>query len=270
MRNAILFFTAAIVSSLIAGCIVSDELTTITIQPDGSADWIRFQSNIRSTEPGAKGAQELKKFVDEFDVRSNSDFTRIIEAGGEVIESRWVRREEPSANLIKARFPTAAALEKFGTIKNDKGEVIAPVRFTQNGNRRKISLVIPVPRDEQPEITTPPSPKELREQQANGISETRIVVAAGRIVASQGFVVAADKRSCLLDVNQIAERLRSRPEQVELFIEWELGDKSSKGTSHGHQRTELCGQGHRLKAEGRAGGRRKQPDDQETFRFDPC
>ena len=89
MKNLILFFTAAIVSSLIAGCIVSDELTTITIQPDGSADWIRFQSNIRSTEQGAKGVQELQKFVEEFDARSNSDFTRITEAGGEVHEARW-------------------------------------------------------------------------------------------------------------------------------------------------------------------------------------
>lgn len=225
MKNLILFFTAAIVSSLIAGCIVSDELTTITIQPDGSADWIRFQSNIRSTEQGAKGVQELQKFVEEFDARSNSDFTRITEAGGEVHEARWVRREEPFTNVIKARFPTASSFEKFGTVKNDKGEVIAPVRFTQNGNRRKISLVVPVPRDEQPETQAPPSPKELREQQANGISETRIVVAGGRIVASQGFVVAGDKRSCLVDANQIAELLRSRPEQVELFIEWELGDK---------------------------------------------
>lgn len=223
MRTVLLVFTGAVVSSLlIAGCIVSDELTTITIQPDGSADWIRFQSNIRSTETGAKGAQELKKFVDEFDARSNSDFGRIKEAGGEVIEARWVRREEPFANLIKARFPTATAFEKFGTIKNEQGEVIAPARFTREGNRRKISLVIPVLRDEQPSTQAPPSPKELREQQASGFSETRIAVAGGRIVASQGFVVASDKRSCLLDANQIAELLRGRPEQVELFITWEL------------------------------------------------
>lgn len=223
MRNFALFFTAAAVASgLILGCIVSDELTTITIQPDGSADWVKFQSNIRSSEPGAKGAQELKKFVDEFDARSNSDFVRVSEAGGDVLEAHWVRHEEPYANLLKARFPTAAALERFATIKNDKGEVIAPARFTREGNRRKIAIVIPVPRDEATETETPPSPAELREREANGISETRIVIARGRIVASQGFVVASDKRSCLLDANQIAELIRGRPEQVELFITWEL------------------------------------------------
>lgn len=224
MRNVFLFSMAAtLAAGLIAGCIVSDELTTLTIQPDGSADWIRFQSNIRSTESGTKGAQELKKFVEDFDAHSNSDFARITEAGGKLIEARWVRREEPFANVVNVRFPTAAAVEKFFTVKNDKGEVVAPARFTQDGNRRRISIVIPIPRDEPSQETkAPPTPKELREQQANGFSETRVAVAGGRIVASQGFVVANDKRSCLLDSAQIQELLRRRPEQVELFIAWEL------------------------------------------------
>lgn len=225
MRNAFWFISAVIVSTWVTGCIVSDELTMLTIQPDGSADWIKIQSNIRSTESGEKGAQELKKFIDEFDARSNSDFVRVGEAGGEIVDARWIRREEPYATIVKAKFPTAAALERFGTIKNEQGEVIAPVRFTKEGNRRKISLVVPIPRDEQPTTQTTPSPKELREQQANGFSETRVAVAGGRIIASQGFVVASDKRSCLLDANQITELLRNRPEHVELFIEWELDSK---------------------------------------------
>lgn len=57
MRKTALLSTAAATIILIVGCIVSDELTTITIQPDGSADWIRFHSNIRSTEKGEKGTQ---------------------------------------------------------------------------------------------------------------------------------------------------------------------------------------------------------------------
>lgn len=97
MRNTALFSTAAATVVFLIGCIVSDELTTLTIRPDGSADWIRFQSHIRST------------------------------------------------------------------IKGENGQ--------------------------------------------------------------QGFVVAGDKRSCLIDPAQVDELLRSQPEQVELFLEWELGDK---------------------------------------------
>lgn len=225
MRKTIFLSTAAAALILVAGCIVSDELTTITIQPDGSVDWIRFRSNIRSTEKGAKGEQELKKLVDEFDAHKDSDFVRIAEAGGEVLEARWVRREEPYAALVTARFPTVSAFEKFCTIKDEKGEVLAQPRFTQDGNRRRLSMKIPVPRDEQPAAKAPPSFQEWRDQQANSISETRLVVAGGRIIASQGFVVAGDKRSCLLDPSQIDELLRSHTGHVELFLERELGDK---------------------------------------------
>lgn len=222
MRNPHFSSIAAVTLILVAGCIVSDELTTITIQPDGSADWTRFRSNIRSTEKGEKGAQELKKVVDEFDAREDADLARIVEAGGEVLEARWVRREEPYANLVIAKLPTASSLEKFCTIKGEKGEVLAQARFTQIGNRRKLSMTIPVPRDEQPTAKAPPTFKELREQFANSISETRLIVAGGQVIASQGFMLAGDKRSCLVDAAQIEELLRQRPDHIELFLEWEL------------------------------------------------
>lgn len=215
----------AVIVVAFVGCIVSDELTTLTVRPDGSADLVKFQSNIHSTESGAKGTEELKKFVEEFDARRNPDHVRIMESGGEILETRWVQRDEPYANVLKARFPTAASLENYGTLKDDKGDVVAQARFTQDGNRRRLSLIVPIPRDQKLETKPTPSFQEFRSQQANALSETRIVVAGGRITASQGFVVAADKRSCLLDAAQVEELLRGPPAQVELFVAWELDAK---------------------------------------------
>jgi hypothetical protein len=208
---------------MVAGCIVSDQITTITIQPDGSADWIKFQSNIRSSEQGAKGAEELKRFVEEFDSHKDPDYVHITDSGGEVLEARWVRREEPYANLMTARFPNWAALQNFATFKNDKGEVIAQAQFTQNGNRRRLSLLVPMPKDEKPKGEQTPTIEQLRQEQANGISETRVVV-AGRIIASQGFTIANDNRSALLDPAGIQKLIQSSPEQVEIFLEWELAN----------------------------------------------
>jgi len=224
MEKTAFFSVATVTIILIAGCIVCDELTTITIRPDGSADWIRFQSNIRSTEKGEKGAQELRTFVAEFDAHTDSESVRVSEAGGELVESRWVRRSEPYATLVTARFPKASALENFFTIKDEKGRVLAQPHFTQAGNKRKLSITIPVPRDETPKSKSPPSWTEWRERQANGISETRLVVAGGYIIATQGFVVSSDKRSCLLDSAQVEKLLSSQPEHAELFVEWELAD----------------------------------------------
>jgi hypothetical protein len=214
-----------LIVGLMAGCIVSDQITTITVQPDGSGDWAKFQSNIRSTEKGSKGAEELRRFFEEFDTHKDSDYMGITESGGEVREARWLRNEEPYANVVTARFPNWTALERFCTIKDDKGIVIARPEFTQNGNRRKLSLMIPVPKDENPAAKPEPTIEKLRQDQANGISETRVVVTGGQIIASQGFTVAGDKRSALLEPAKIQELFQTDQEQVELFLEWELATK---------------------------------------------
>jgi hypothetical protein len=66
--------------------------------------------------------------------------------------------------------------------------------------------------------------EQLRQEQASGISETRVVVAGGRIIASQGFAVASDKRSALLDPAAIQKLVQSATDKVEIFLEWELAD----------------------------------------------
>jgi hypothetical protein len=225
MRKTTLLLTAAATLAFVAGCIVSDQITTITVQPDGSADWVKFQSNIRSTETGAKGAEELRRFVEEFDAHKDSDYVQITESGGDVLDARWVRNEEPYANIVTARFPNWTALEKFCTIKDEKGNVIARPQFTQNGNRRKLSLVVPVPKDEKPAEKPEFTIEKLRQDQANAVSETRIVVTGGQIIASQGFTVASDKRSALLEPAKIEVLFQTDREQVELYLEWELAGK---------------------------------------------
>jgi hypothetical protein len=222
MARKIILVIAAATLALIGGCIVSDQLVTITIQPDGSADWVRFQSNIRSTEKGAKGAQELKQFLEEFDAHKDADYQRILKAGGEVKESRWLRREEPYANILVARLPTASALQEFYSIRGEKGEVVTQPCFTQSGNRRRLSIEIPVPKEGKSGETAKPTVEGMRQDQANGISETRFVVTGGQIVGSRGFIVAADKRSALIDPFKVQELLRAAVEKVEIFIEWEL------------------------------------------------
>jgi hypothetical protein len=207
--------------AMLAGCIVSDEVTTITIEPDGSADCVRFQSNIRSSEEGAKGAEELKRFVAEFDAHRDAEYLRIQEAGGEVREARWLRKAEPYANIMVARLPNARALENYATIKNEKGDVVVRGRFTQVEKRRRFSIEIALPEEDKPKPPPEPSVEGLRKEQANGLSETRFAVAGGRIVDSRGFTVAADGRSALLEPGRILTLLQ-KEKKVEVFLEWEL------------------------------------------------
>lgn len=207
------------------GCLINDEVTTLTIRSDGSADWVKFISNVRSSETGDKRAQELRKFVDEFETRTGADFVRIRDAGGELLEARWIEADEPYCAYIKAKLPTAVALEQFWTVKGEQGDVLVQARFTRNAQRRRFSLIIPGPRERTADSPKPMSARDLREQQANGFSETRIAVTDGQIVACEGFVTAADKRSCLIDRTRIDELLRATTGEVELFVEWEVSGK---------------------------------------------
>lgn len=219
VRKTLFAITAAALA-VIGGCIVSDEVTTLTIRPDGSADWVKFRSNIRSSETGEKGAQELKGFVEDFDAHRDADYQEITKAGGTVLESRWLRREEPYSTVTLARFPGMATLVEYCTQRGDKGEVIAQPRYTQDGKRRKLAITYHVPKDFKPQEK--PTPEELRQERASGFSETRVVVAGGQILSARGFIVAADKRSALLDNDQLREWLRTEREKIELFLEWEL------------------------------------------------
>jgi hypothetical protein len=215
-----------VVLGSLAGCIVSDQVSTLTIRQDGSADWIRVQSNIRSTKPGADGAQELKQFVEDFDARKDEDFQRMALAGAEVLEARWLRREEPYANVVVARFPSVASLREFSTLKDAKGEVVVRPHFSQSGKRRRFSLTVSLPPDQAAAVAAAEKPTfdEFRREQADGISETRVVVAGGSIVSSEGFTVAADKRSALLDVARARELIRKGAVPVELYLEWDVVD----------------------------------------------
>ena len=78
---------------LIGGCIVSDELTTITIHPDGSADLVKMESNVHSSETGTKAEEELRNYVEQFNAQQDVDQQQITQAGGLVLESRWIRAD---------------------------------------------------------------------------------------------------------------------------------------------------------------------------------
>jgi hypothetical protein len=208
-------------AAMLGGCIVSDQLTTITIHPDGSAEFIKVLLNVHSSETGAKADEELQRYAAEFNAGKDPDLVRIADAGGRVLESRWIRSDPPCAAMIVAKLPSAAVLEKAFSFNESNGESVATARFTRDGARRKFSLLMALPRDQVESLAPEKSVQELRANQANGLSEMRFVVAGGKISSVRGFTVARDKQSALLEPKAILEMLRTqRP--VEVFIEWEV------------------------------------------------
>ena len=91
-------------TAILAGCIANDQITTWVIYPDGSAKFMKIESNVHSTERGPKGERELANYLAEFEAGRTGDHLRMKEAGGQLLESRWLSDSEPRANVMMVKF----------------------------------------------------------------------------------------------------------------------------------------------------------------------
>jgi hypothetical protein len=209
---------------LFGGCIISDQITTISIYPDGSADFIKVQSNIHSSQTGSAAADELRRYSEDFIAKRDSDQAHLLEAGGQIQESRWIRSGEPTANLLVVKLPTSQALEKAFTFKGDAGQTTVAARFVKEGTRRRLSIQVTLPSDQVAGIVLDKTIHDLRANQANGLSEMRFAVVHGRIVEARGFTVAQDKQSALLEPREILTMLKTQP-HAEALLVWDVTEE---------------------------------------------
>jgi hypothetical protein len=222
MRNAWIVTGILALAMTLGGCIISDSLTTMVIDSNGSADLVIFRSNIRSNqEDEEKRSKEISDFVRDFDASKGDPFDHIHQCGGEVLEARWIRDEFPFSTLVEARLPNASALEKYGTLGKDEDQLRVVTRFESEGTRRKLEIRLAPAADQKPPPPDPTDAETLRKQMGDTVNEFRIVTAGGRIVNSRGFTLAGDRQSALLEGRRINDMLRAENEAV-LFLEWEM------------------------------------------------
>lgn len=221
--------------TILAGCIANDQITTWVIYPDGSAKFMKIESNVHSTEGGPKGEKELANYIAEFEAGRTGDHLRMKDAGGQLLESRWLNESEPRANVMVVKFQAAAALERAMSLQDENGHAVVTAKLVFDGSKRRLQWSVTIPQAESAD-TTPLEPEQaptyrsLRTAQANGISETRIAVTGGKIGDSRGFLVAGDRQSALLELSTVAELIRlGKP--FDLFLEWELTENEGRATA---------------------------------------
>jgi hypothetical protein len=222
MKRSLAFLATLVVAANLGGCIVEDQLTKITIHPDGSADYVLFRSNVRSTEKGAKAEKELADYKAKFDAQEEPGVVRIRDCGGKIIQAAWVRSEPPYSSILHARFPDASSLQKFGSAENEDGSQMITTRFHRDGARCKLVARITIPEDSIDRSAEPPEKVLTKQVLANGFSQYRFAVANGSIVDQRGFTVASDKQSALLDLDGIEQLVQKSHGSLELFLEWDV------------------------------------------------
>jgi len=203
------------------GCIISDNLTTITIYPNGSADIVSVQSNIHSSKTGNEAEEELNQYKDGFNEKRLQAFQRIENANGEVRAAEWIRNEAPYANYLHAHLPDGDALEAYASLDGwENGWTIATT-FERDGTRRELNFKIIPPGGPDSVQSPAQTVEEIRQALANGISQVRIVTLNGTITEARGFVAARDKQSALLAMGQIQDQIQSYGE-AQASLVWEI------------------------------------------------
>lgn len=213
--------SALLILLLSAGCIVSDQINTVTVNPDGSAELVMFRSNIRSTQKGEKADKELAGYRRMFDAQTDEGMARIREVGGEILKTVWVRDDVPLSNVLHARFSKASQLEEY--FGRQDGPVQITTQFQSDGLIRRLVFQVTLSSDAlQTSPSAPSSGEEVRQAMANGVTENRIAFVNGSITSSSGFTVANDKQSALVNVSEVLKVLLDQQGQARFFIEWNV------------------------------------------------
>jgi hypothetical protein len=216
-----LFVASLLVTT--GGCIVHDQLMTLTINPDGSAQLIVFRSNIRSTEEGQKADSEIAEYRASFNGQTQDEFRQISESGARIESAVWLRQQVPLANVLHATIPDAVALEKLATLKDDNGTLMVKAKFATSQTQRRLSFQVTMKPDQlPPEADASAGASQIQLARASGISEFRVAVTTGKITEARGFTIASDKQSALLDVANVISLARAGNGIAEFFVQWEV------------------------------------------------
>jgi len=124
------------------GCIEDEIYPTLYLEPEGSAEWVVYVSQVKSDEKEVtKRRQEEIEFLDSFDKGEDyiSDIFR--EAGATQIERHLIRDRAPFEYAIRARFDRAEDVWRM-LFEDEKGIKWEPVRTDdQVGWRFKVDGV---------------------------------------------------------------------------------------------------------------------------------
>ncbi|MCA9063720.1 MAG: hypothetical protein KDA96_11695, partial [Planctomycetaceae bacterium] len=144
MRTSRIFLL--LMSALIlAGCIVGDRVTTFTINPDGSAELMIWQSNLHSTQTGEAAVRELADFRTSFAAQTSDEFEKVRNAGGTIVSATLLREQAPFSCVIRARLDDVSAIGRYFAADDTQDGVQIKSAFVADGNRRTLTIQVVVP-----------------------------------------------------------------------------------------------------------------------------
>jgi hypothetical protein len=198
----------AIMALLFSGCIVGDEIMNFVIDPDGAVTVSKYRANPTSDQKGENAKKEPADFVRDLAQKSGSDFSKLEKANAKDVKIMILRKAAPASFLLTARIPSLKDLAVYISDKDTDCTAISTERARGIQCQLKLSKGKAIPEPAKP--------------RADSFSEYRFAIAEGTIIRAQGFSVAQDKHSALLDLEALEKLENLEVPSVTLLLEWQI------------------------------------------------
>jgi len=203
-----------ILAFFLSACVTGDEVTNYVIDPDGSVSFSIYRLNLTTDQTGEEAKKDLTNYIRELDERRGDLFTKLMKGNAKEVNVTILRRASPASGLITGQIPS---LNDFAAYISEKDEDISLVctPILRERTRGFLFKLIRKPLKEkaQPETATP---------RADSFDETRFALAEGSFTKAQGFLLAHNKRSALLDTETLLKMWNSQNPSITLSLEWQI------------------------------------------------
>jgi hypothetical protein len=205
-----------ILAFLISGCVTGDEITSYIIETDDSIAFSIYRQDLTSDQAGEEGEKELAEYIKGLENRSDSLFADFAKANAQEVKISILRSASPASILITGWIPS---LDNFAAYFSHEAEDSSLVctSFTRERTRGFLFELI----RKHPETGRQPADDN---RSAGSLDETRVALAEGRFTRAQGFLLAHDGRSALLDKDALDRQLDSAAPSITLSLEWQTPD----------------------------------------------
>jgi hypothetical protein len=193
---------------LFSGCIVGDEIMNFVIDPDGAVTVSDYRTNLTSDQKGENASKELADFVRDLEQKSGSNFAKLEKANAKDVQVMILRRAAPASFLVTARIPSLKDLAVYISDNDTDCTALSTERTRGIQCQLKLSKGKAIP--------------EPAKYRADSFSEYRFALAEGTIIRAQGFSVAQDKHSALLDLEALEKMENLEVPSVTLLLEWQI------------------------------------------------
>lgn len=192
---------------------ISEEVTSVYINDNGSIEMVRFLDNVRSDKDGPEGTREQEEWLAQFRNGEINEIKSLKEAGATQIKTVILRDRVPFSAVISASFRSVNQFGKaFGlNSKESKNRAL----FKKRGKRR--SLIF--------KIYPGKSNNDNKEESEDEIKQIypifKFIPQSGTITKSRGFTIDSNDQSATLNFSEI-NKLDQKGKPYKVFIEWSI------------------------------------------------